>query len=144
MPIQDLIHKEIHTCSPTTTIKEAVAIMRKNDIGSVVVIKNQKPIGILTDRDIVLRCVINDIDCSKAKVEDAMTRAIETIPLGSGVQETIDRMRMKKVRRMPVVDKKGRAIGILSMEDLLQMLSKELSNLSEAALAFEHSSPTID
>lgn len=132
--IGEIVNRDLVTVSRDTPIREVATLMESKDVGSVLVVENDIPRGIITDRDIVLRCIsdsqVNIDDC---KASDVMTDSIDVVPENAGLFDCISKMRDGKVRRMPVVDSQGKAIGILSFGDIMAVLTKELSFLALAA-----------
>jgi CBS domain-containing protein len=87
------------------------------------------PIGIVTDRDIVMEVVANNADPQTVKVVEIMSQELVTGSEEEGIYEIIERMRMHGIRRLPVVDKEGRLSGILSVDDILEFLGEEVDAL---------------
>lgn len=110
-------------------VSEAARLMAERDVGCVLVMSNRKPRGLITDRDIVVRCVARNLDVSDTTIENVMTESLETCRENDGIYDCILKMEKAGVRRIPVVDSKGEAVGIISFGDLLKVLSKELAHL---------------
>lgn len=128
--LKDIINRRLVTVEPDTKVSDAAKIMESEDIGCVLVLDNEKPHGLLTDRDIVVRCIAKNIDVDDCTVENIMTESLETVSESDGLFECIETMRGAGVRRIPVVDDRGRAIGIVSFGDILAVLSKEFFELT--------------
>ena len=114
--------REVMTPAPKTvevsaTLADAARIMEKEDIGSVIVTESGKVAGIVTDRDIAIRAIAVGKDPSTTKASEAMTRSPVTIEPTATVQEAIDVMRRRDVRRVPVVED-GRPVGVVSLADV--------------------------
>lgn len=133
MPIGDVCTREVLVAPTETTIVEAAQIMRKHHVGDLIVVKGQGdiriPSGIVTDRDIVLSVVATGLDPTVFTLGDLVTDPLITVRQDLGVFECIQRMRMYGVRRMPVVNLDEELVGIISVDDLVQLLGKELSDL---------------
>jgi signal-transduction protein with cAMP-binding, CBS, and nucleotidyltransferase domain len=130
--IKDLLVGELVTIAPQATLQEAASLMESRNVGALVVISESdvgKPRGILTGRDIVVRCLAKNLDVSTT-VENVLTESLETCPDTAGIYECISLMRKAGVRRIPVVDSAGNAIGLVSFNDLVAILSKELFTLT--------------
>ena len=130
MALDNLIEKKLISCSPSTPVMEAAKLMESEDVGAVLITENDEPVGILTDRDIVIRCFV------KGKFEDVtvseiMTANPETVKLSDGIFDVIQVMKRSEVRRVPVVDNKGKACGLVSFGDIFQLLGQEISMLCE-------------
>ncbi|MBI3554743.1 MAG: CBS domain-containing protein [Deltaproteobacteria bacterium] len=131
MPLKDIVRGKVVSCRPDNTILEAAEVMKRNDVGCLLVIQDDKPEGVLTDRDIVLRCIAGHI-APEAPVIDIMTRGVASVTVDDGIQDVINLMRAKEIRRVPVLEKDGRVIGLVSFGDIVGLLAKELGDLSAA------------
>jgi CBS domain-containing protein len=105
--------------------------MASKNVGSVIVIKNGSPAGIITDRDIVIRVVNKGLDPSTLKVQDVMT--IDPLCLNEdiGVFEALEIVKGKGVRRYPVIDKTGKVVGIVILDDILYLIGKEMCDITQ-------------
>ena len=116
------------------TILEAAQLMRQHHVGDVVVVEDRGgvkvPVGIVTDRDLVVEIMAPAIDQTVITVGDIMVTELATVKENAGLSETIEYMRAKGVRRVPVVDKGGGLVGILTLDDLLELLAEELLALA--------------
>ena len=92
---------------------------------------SRAPVGIITDRDIVVAVVALKLDASVIAVGDVMGAQLETVGEQDGVFETIQHMRRSGIRRMPVVNRQGGLVGIVSVDDLVQLLAGEMTDLSK-------------
>lgn len=119
---------------PETTIQEAARLMRQHHVGALVVVepggKRPKPVGIVTDRDIVVSVVAPEIDASIFTIGDMMNRELVVVAEDEDVFTTVHRMRVKGVRRVPVVDSFGELVGIFTLDDFLALLSREMREVS--------------
>jgi CBS domain-containing protein len=125
------------TCSPDESIQGAALLMRQHHVGDLVVVAGeggeQLPVGILTDRDIVVSVIALGLDPASLEVGDVMTDDLLTVDESDDVYETIERMRARGIRRVPVVSHDGALAGIVSADDLLAFLSEEMGELSRIA-----------
>jgi len=123
------------TCLPETTIFEAAKMMRQYHVGTLIVVEEinglRIPQGVVTDRDIVVIVLADGLDPKSIKVMDIMKTELMTALATEDIFETIERMRYKGVRRIPVVDKHGGLAGIVSVDDIWKFLAKEVTELSE-------------
>jgi CBS domain-containing protein len=117
MRCSEIMTRDVRTASSQMTLREVAVLMRDGDMGSVPVVDEGKLIGIVTDRDIVVR-VLADGKGADAPVSDAMTTQIVTVSPEDYVFEAIRLMGDKQVRRIPVVEKNGQLSGIISMADI--------------------------
>ncbi len=134
MAIGEICNREVVVVTRATSVAEAARLMRQHHVGDVVVAMEEgglrTPVGILTDRDIVVETVAAGLDPSTLVVGEIMTPDLATVQENTGVFEAIRYMRDKGVRRMPVVDTDGDLIGILALDDLLDLLAEELGALA--------------
>ena len=136
MPIGDVCVRDVVVARKETTIQQAAVLMRRHHVGDLVVVEEgasgrRVPAGIVTDRDIVVSVVATTLDAAVYTVGDLVARELVTAPEDQGVFETIQQMRANGVRRMPVVDRTGGLVGIVSVDDLIELLSEEMSELAK-------------
>ena len=133
--------KEILAVLPENTVEEAAIIMYENDIGSVPVVFEGQLKGVLTDRDIVIRCIAKGKSVAKTKISEVMSNYVFFIEPTQTVSEAINMMAEKKVRRLPVATK-GQIEGIISLADIARVHSeKEVGDaISKISLPDEKSS----
>jgi CBS domain-containing protein len=135
MPIGDVCVRDVVVASKETTAREAARLMSDNHVGNVVVVEDiggrRVPVGIITDRDIVRNVVAEALDASLFTLGDLMARDLVTVREDQGVFECMQQMRINGIRRMPVVEPKGSLIGIISLDDLIQLLAEEMSELGK-------------
>ena len=134
MAIGEICNREVVIVQRDTTIQEAAKLMRSHHVGALVVVREvagkRHPVGLITDRDLVIEVLAPELDASVITVGDIMLPKPATVPEATGVFEAIQFMRDKAVRRLPVVDEHGALIGIVALDDLLSLLADELSELS--------------
>ena len=139
--LRNLITRRPVSVGPDVKISEVARLMEKENVGSVLVLADGRPVGILTDRDIVLRCLAKNINVTTCPVKDAMTKTLATCRDTDGVFDCIRKMRDERIRRMPVVDADGKAVGLLSFGDILSMLSREVAELTKTTTIAEEVEP---
>jgi len=128
--LKDILTPRLVTVDPNDKVSKAAEVMEQEDVGCVLVLDNGRPRGVLTDRDIVIRCIAKNIDVDDCTVENIMSEALEVVRDGDGIFECIETMRKAGVRRLPVVNERGEAVGIVSFGDILAVLSKEFYELT--------------
>ena len=138
MKITEAMHRQADWASADTPVSEIAKIMAKDDIGAVPIGKNNKLIGMITDRDIALRVVAQGREPSKTSAEDIMTKGIVYCRTNETVEDAIHLMDQKKIRRLPVIDDKKRLVGMLSLGDVSHAVSRELSGELLHAVAAHH------
>jgi CBS domain-containing protein len=135
MPIGDVCVREVLVAERTTTVRDAARMMRENHVGDLVVMEppngHRRPAGLVTDRDIVISVVATGLDPAVFTVGDLLTRDLVTVHEDEGILKCMQHMRSNGVRRMPIVDDQGGLVGIVSIDDLFQMLSEEMGELSK-------------
>lgn len=134
MPVSEICNREVVIVRRTETVLDAAKLMRQHHVGDVLVIEDRDgirvPVGIVTDRDLVIEIMAAGLDANAITVGDIMLSELVSVKEGTGVYEAIQYMRANGVRRLPVVDGKGGLIGIITLDDLLELLSEELLALS--------------
>jgi CBS domain-containing protein len=134
MTIGNICNREVVYTTRDTTVQAASKLMREYHVGTVVIVDDfagkHLPVGIVTDRDIVVEVSAVDLDPKVITVGDIMTSALITGPESQGIPETMEMMRSKGVRRLPVVDREGLLVGIVSVDDMLKVLAEELTDLT--------------
>ncbi|NIW23544.1 MAG: CBS domain-containing protein [Gammaproteobacteria bacterium] len=137
MKIGEICNRSVITVSTDASILEVAQEMRTHHIGDVVVSESadgvEKPIGIITDRDIVIELVAEEVTLDTVNVGDVMSTTLVTAPHDADLFETLRFMGIKGVRRIPVLDDDGGLYGILSVNEILGVLTKELSFISEVS-----------
>jgi CBS domain-containing protein len=107
----------VQVASPSQTLVDAAALMRENDVGSLPVVEAGQLVGMLTDRDIVVRIVAEGTDPRKVAVGDVASREIVTVGPDEDLDEALRLMGVHRVRRLPVVEG-GRIVGVLAQADV--------------------------
>lgn len=132
MNIKKLATSQVATLTPRDTVVDAARLMREKHVGSVIVVDaEERPIGILTDRDIVVGVVAQAAsDLARLTLADVCTTAPLTTTEDEDFDVVLARMRRHGVRRMPVVDADGRLRGIFALDDALGAIAEELGNVA--------------
>jgi len=122
------------TVAPTDDLVAAAHLMREKHVGYLIVaestVHNRRVIGVLTDRDIVVAVLAQEIDAHALKVGDVMTRDPLLIDEGQSIEAVLRHMREAGVRRVPVVDRSGALTGVLSIDDVLEQIADQLINIA--------------
>ncbi|MBS4193865.1 CBS domain-containing protein [Lederbergia citri] len=113
--IRDIMTKEVETCSLNDNVYEVAVKMKEEDVGVIPIVNNDKLVGVLTDRDIVLRCIAEKNPPS-SKVEEIMSSHLVTVTPDTTTQEAAGIMAKEQIRRLPVVEN-GRLVGIVALAD---------------------------
>lgn len=133
MTVGAFCNREVVVASPYSGIAEAARLMREHHVGDLVIVEGERrvPVGILTDRDLVVEVLAEGVEPDVLAVGDAMSRDVVTANEDDSLWMTLQRMRSKGVRRVPIVDRQGGLVGILTMDDLLELLTNELADLAK-------------
>jgi CBS domain-containing protein len=128
MSVGKICTRVTHTATPDETVRTAAGRMDQRGVGTLVVIGDgRKPIGIVTDRDIAVRCVGAGLDPERVSVSEIMSAPLSSIHEDMAIDAALKRMAGMHVRRCPVVDDAGTLIGILAVDDVLDLLAEEMS-----------------
>ncbi len=120
--------------APGTRVRSAAALMEKERLGSVVVVENDRPRGVVTDRDIALRVLAEGRDPAETRVEEIAAQPVVTVGEDRPLGEATEVMRRHRLRRIAVVDEAGRLRGLLSADDVVPILAAELAALADVAV----------
>jgi len=136
MAIGEICSRETVFTTRETTVATAARLMRHHHVGTLVVVEEMNggrrvPVGIVTDRDVVVEVMATGLDPNAITVGDIMGQELVTARESEGVLETMQIMRYKGVRRLPIVDKDGQLVGIVSFDDLLEVLAEQIGELSK-------------
>jgi len=129
---KDIINRQVFTISAFEPVSEAAYLMRNEDIGALIVVdKDNKPIGIITDRDLVVSVIAERINPAEVSVEDIMTKDPITVDENTDLYDILRTLPEHSVRRLPVTQN-GKLSGIVSIDDLIVIVATELANLAMA------------
>ena len=118
MKIADVMTRGIEPISPQATVQEAAICMAEHDVGALLVGSEGAVEGIVTDRDILLRVVVEGLDAARVQVRDVMSSTLFTCREDDPVQSAFQQMSEHQVRRLPVLDEDGELVGIVTLGDL--------------------------
>jgi CBS domain-containing protein len=135
MRIGEIGIRNVVCAGPDTTVLDAARLMRSHHVGDVVVVESGKwgpvPVGIVTDRDIVISVIAPRLDSSQLTVGDIMGTDLVVASENQDVFETVEQMQHHGIRRLPITDKQGALLGIVAVDDLVELLAMQLSGLSK-------------
>lgn len=137
MRVGDICTRKVILVRESASVREAAEEMRRRHVGSLVVVDlpngGPLPVGMITDRDIVLAVVAAGVDSEKLRVGDVMSRKVATCGEDDYLFDAVQTMRARGVRRLPVLDRhQSSVIGIISIDDMYGAIGAELSELSRA------------
>jgi CBS domain-containing protein len=136
MSIEQVLNRQVVVAKPVDDLTKAARLMREKHVGYLVVVEPDveasdfRPIGVLTDRDIVVAVVAADADPRALTVGDVMTAKPVVISESASTAEAVTQMRRIGVRRLPVIGKHGQLVGIVSLDDILENFAAELQDLA--------------
>jgi len=139
MEVRQIMSTNVECVAPGTTLNEAAARMKTRDIGFLPVCDNNRIVGTLTDRDVMLRAIAEDMDARKTKVKDIMTKEVFYCFDDQDVKEVAQNMSQQQVRRMIILNRDKKLVGVVSIGDVAktdgeQKVSAEtLRQISQAA-----------
>ena len=135
MTIGEICNRAVIVIQRDETIQEAAKLMRQFHVGAIIVIDKPNggtvPVGVITDRDLVVEVMATELDETVITVGDILTPELFVVTENTAIDEAIELMRKKTVRRLPVVDDSGELIGILTLDDALQLLAEQLLDLAK-------------
>ena len=128
MIISDCMKRDVKTCSPSTTVFDAVRKMAEHSVGSLVVVDGKKPVGIFTERDLLRRVIAEGKDPQKVPVADVMTGELFTVEANDFIGNVQHSLSQRRIRHAPVIDN-GVLVGIVSSTDLTRILDGQIYGL---------------
>ena len=132
----DLCTRDVVFAERRMPVDDAARLMRQQHVGSLVVVDEtaagRVPVGMLTDRDIVTSIIAKDLDPGSICAEDAMSAELVTAAETDSMLDVLEAMRRKGVRRAPVVDRRGALVGLLALDDMLEVIASELQRVVQA------------
>jgi CBS domain-containing protein len=130
MKLNDFFTRNVVTAGPDESLTKIAVKMQEHNVGTVIVVENRRPVGIITDRDLALALGAQGLSPQVA-VKKVMTQHVLAIPEDMGIYTATNFMRERQVRRLPIVDKQDHVVGIVTMDDLVRFVGRELYNLTE-------------
>ena len=116
--VSDIMTREVRALAPTDSVRRAAQSMGELNVGSVPVCNGKKLVGMVTDRDITLRCVATGLDIEKTPLSDIMSKDVQWCFEDQPLSEVMEKMAESQIRRLPVVDREKHLVGIFSLGDL--------------------------
>jgi CBS domain-containing protein len=131
MPIEGLIKRPVQSLPPDASCADAARLMRDENVGSIVVAREGRPLGMVTDRDLAVRVVAEGVDPKRIPIREIMSGEPIFLSGERDIAQVIAAMRDLGVRRIPVVDAEGLLSGVVSLDDLLLLLGDQLAGLTQ-------------
>lgn len=134
MSVGEVCNRDVVVVKMGESALDAALLMRRFHVGDLVVVEEEGgqriPVGILTDRDIVIEVVAEDVNSKDLTVGDIMSSDLVTVNEDEDVIDTVKMMRANGIRRVPVVDRDGVLVGIVTVDDLIELLAEVLDDLT--------------
>jgi CBS domain-containing protein len=133
MPLTELTQKDVHTVQPGDTIAAAARLMCDKSVGALVIVDESgvTPLGVITDRDLVWM-IAEQLDPQVAEVGQFVHAPLHTARVTDSLSDVTRKMREHGVRRLPIVDQEARLVGLVSLDDVLVLLGRELADTAGA------------
>lgn len=119
LKVEDIMVKNVKTIEEKGTVREAAELMHRHDIGCLIVVKRERPIGIITERDMLKRIVLEVEDPVFTKVHQIMSKPLVSGRLGMSIEEASSLMRAKEIKKLPII-KNGNVVGLVTTTDFIR------------------------
>lgn len=124
--------RSVDLADPTEPVWQAAERMRQRGVGTLLIVDEwNKPIGIVTDRDLVVRVLAEGLDGNSTLVRDVMTADPKSLPESAPIEEALSLMQAGSFRRVPIVDAEEKLVGLVSLDDILMLLSEEFRQIGQ-------------
>lgn len=139
MSIKRICQRDVDVAEPGESVHTIAERMRQRTVGCLVIVNEfREPIGVVTDRDLVIRVLAEGKDPYTTRIEEAMTYNLKTVPDDGAIEQALRLMRGGEFRRVPVVDQDGKLVGIVTLDDILMLLAEEFT---QAGHVLHHETP---
>ncbi len=132
MSVGRICVREVDTAEPLESVQVVAERMHSRNVGTLVVLdEDKKPIGLVTDRDLTIKVLARGLDGQEMKVQQVMTKSLKTVREEASIEAALTLMRSGLIRRLPVVDESGALVGLLSLDDVLDLLAEEFGEIGK-------------
>jgi CBS domain-containing protein len=138
MKVKDMMHKGVECGGPDTAVKLIAGMMRELDVGAIPIAKDGTLLGMITDRDIAIRCVAAGEDMSRLRAKDVMTQGVVYCLGDQDIEDALRVMEGKQVRRLPVLDDEMEMVGMVSLGDISHALPRDIAGEVTKAVSAHH------
>jgi CBS domain-containing protein len=128
VPTIEAFVRKVVTARPQSSLRDVACLMEQHNVGAVVIVEGQRPVGIITDRDLALALGAQGMNAETPAVR-LMSTPVTIVQNRDGVFDITQTIRENKVRRLPVVDEDGCLVGIVTVDDLFRVLGRETMNV---------------
>jgi CBS domain-containing protein len=130
MSLKTFMTEDITSLPSTASVLDAAKFMTDMNVGTVIVTHEDVPSGMITDRDVVAKVLAQDKDSKTTKIEEIMVAPVVTISEDRDIIDATQVMSSHGIRRLPVTDPQGKLAGVISLDDVLLVLGKEMQNVA--------------
>lgn len=128
MSVSKICVRDVDVISPDESAMVAARRMHSRKVGTLVVVDNEaRPVGIVTDRDLTIRVLAEGRDGATTPIRNVLTRSLRTVHEDDAIEDALGAMREGPFRRIPVVNDDGKLVGLLSLDDVLELLAEEFA-----------------
>ena len=138
MRVRSMMHKGVEYVAPNAKLDVIAKKMQDHDVGAIPVCENGKTVGMVTDRDIAIRALVNGKDISTLEARDVMTRNVICCRDSDDAEDALRVMESNKIRRLPVLDDDDKLVGMVSLGDISHALSRKLTGGVTKAVSAHH------
>ncbi|WP_254810091.1 CBS domain-containing protein [Natronosalvus amylolyticus] len=135
MPIENLARSDVVTAREDESVRELATRMDESKVGSIVITDGNEPVGIVTDRDLALRVIGDGTDPASTTAGEVMTDSLTTVDQTDGFYRATELMSEHGIRRLPVCNENNELVGIITSDDLTELLAEEQMQLSDVIQA---------
>ena len=121
--LKDNLKRNVVLVNPDDSVKKAISLISSKNIGCVISVENNKPVGILTERDLIRKILSKGLDSTKVTVKDIMTKNIISLESERSIQEAVHLLEKRHIKKLPIIDN-GKLIGIVTITDLLSSMRR--------------------
>lgn len=129
--VKTIVREHVVTAGPRDPLPDVARLMDRENVGSVVIVEEDRPVGIVTDRDVAMEVVARGEDPTLHSAVDVMTADPVTVDVGTGIFDVLRTMADENVRRVPAVNEDGTLAGIVTFDDFVILLGRELKLLGD-------------
>ncbi len=144
MNVMDAMTKMPVVVGPDASVKECVELMLKFKVGSLIIQENKILKGIVTEKDLVEKMILDHLDPKKTKISSIMSDRVTTVYFDSDIMEAVKIMTKKDIRRLPVVDKNNKLVGLLTINDVLRIQPEMFEIILDKSRLFASTRKHID
>ena len=135
MSVTRACRRDVVTIGPADTVQHACSLMASRNVGSLIAVDDGgAPVGILTDRDVVIRCVVPGKNLGDTPVSEVMTGEPKRVTEAAPVEAALSTMQFGGFRRLPVVSEEGKLVGLITFDDVLGLIADEFTQISQLIL----------